>query len=70
MNQNNLPPRRTVGRQVTRASFSDKWEDDFDKNFNRMSKAIITMWVVGGIATLAFWIVVVWAIIKLVNHFA
>lgn len=47
-----------------RDPFFDTWERDFDKNFNRLFKAGFVVWGVGIVLTIAFWVVVIWAIIQ------
>lgn len=54
-------------RQHSGDPFFDKWESDFDKNFNRVAKFGVAAWLVGILLTLAFWGVVVWGIIELVQ---
>lgn len=44
--------------------------DNFDRNFNRMAKAVIIGWIVAALVGLGILGVIVWAIIKLVTHFA
>lgn len=56
-------------RNFDQPIFKDGWEDDFDKKFERAAKATLAVWIGGLLLTLAFWGVVVWAIIALVSHF-
>ena len=67
MNQNNLPPRRMVGRRVVRDSYFDSWERDFDKSFKRTRNGIIAVWLGVLVGNLILWGVVIWAIIQLVQ---
>ena len=56
-------------REQQGVTFHDTWERDFDKNFKRMSKAVVAVWLVSILASLAITGVVIWAIIELVQHF-
>lgn len=49
--------------------FFDNWEGDFDKNVKRAARGLGVVWALSLIASLAFWGVVIWAIIELVQHF-
>jgi len=58
-------------RQQQRGSdFFDSWEDNFDKNFKRIGAGFVAFWIAFVLVDLALLGVVIWAIIKLVNHFA
>lgn len=40
------------------------------KTEERVFKAVVGVWIASILATIAFWGVVIWGLIKLVNHFA
>ena len=46
-----------------------KFDRDFDKNFNRVAKGVVGLWIVGSLVSLALTIAVIWAIVQLVAHF-
>jgi hypothetical protein len=79
MNQNRLPRREAVNA-ARRAellnevwgrpplSFEDAWEGNFDKNVKRGLKAIVGMWIVGALISLAFLGLVAWGIIEAILY--
>jgi hypothetical protein len=50
-------------------NFDDNWDKKFDKNFDRMTKGIFVLWAFGALMSLATTAVLIWAVIKIVNHF-
>lgn len=51
--------------------FYDDWEKDFDKKkFKHALGGFIAVWVVASLLSLSLTLVVIWAIIRLVTHYA
>jgi hypothetical protein len=45
-------------------------KNDFDKQFNRGVKLVVAVWAVVAVLSLTFLGLIIWAVVKLVNHFA
>lgn len=56
-------------REQQGVRFHDSWETNFDKDFKRVSKAIVAIWVIGSLLSLAVTVAVIWALITLVLHY-
>jgi hypothetical protein len=50
-------------------NFDENWDKKFDKNFDRAVKGFGAIWIALTLGSLATTAVIVWAIIKIVNHF-
>lgn len=45
------------------------FNDDFDRDFKRVSAAAIVLGVFGSLVSLALTVAIIWAIVQLVQHF-
>ena len=43
------------------------FDDSFDKTFNRMSRGIVVVWVIGALCSIALTIAIIWGIVQVVQ---